>query len=162
MANTKSTLRSLLVVVAAGGIVFGAYLVLKDANRGWQTYANDEFGYEIGYPSGWTLTVRDPQPGDDFEYQEVRLSKGETSVLAAVNFQGGWCETGRSENRDITVSGVAGVETYCYYGSEPKPAGIVRYFKGAKGELNYTVFAQPTGGDVDTVRKIVQSFRFTD
>ena len=148
---------------------------------GWKTYRNTRYEYEIRYPADWLIEVRDPQPGDDFETQYVVLTKGiaqgaaegaVAQVLVAVNFQGDWCTAGQvTVVREVVVSGVRGDEYVCSLGvgagcqsltaCQEGPQNIVRYFEGAKGKLNYTVWSKPLG-ESETVRKIIEAFRFLE
>src|SRR3990172_1079721 len=116
-------------------------LLISEPNVTWREYSNTKFEYQLRYPSNWSIEIRDPQPGDDFEYQHIRLSHEAGIVLVAVNFQGGWCETGALTSREIAVSGVHGTEDICQIAGEEAPRSIVRYFPGAKGKRNYTVWS---------------------
>jgi hypothetical protein len=152
----------------------------------WQTYRNEQYGYQVRYPSDWSITrERNPQPGDDFEAQSIDLSNGTERVLVSVNFQGDWCiGVGvHIEKEEVTVSGITGQDYTCYQGDlapcgppsactaaiqtaqanarapGAKVVGIVRYFPGAKGKRNYWIGSEPKEDPV-TVRRIVESFRF--
>jgi hypothetical protein len=165
-------------LVAVGfSVVLGTSLTGGRGGDAWETYRNRDYGYEVRYPQDWTIEVRDPQPDDDFETQSVRLVRDATDltraewspgVLVVVNLQGGWCETDRVETHPITVSGVEGEEYVCYQPNWPctpepacreQPVFIGRFFEEMDGRPRYAVLGQ-TEDDVDSVRRIVESFRF--
>ena len=128
----------------------------------WRTYRNEVYGYEFRYPSAWKVQIRNPEPGDDFETQYVNVSGPGGSVLVAVNFQGDWCLAGgRTESRQIMVSGVAAAEYLCYLDGSAAPYNIVRYLEGARGRRNYTVWGQ-VESDLTVVAAIVEGFRLRD
>ena len=170
---------SLLLFLLAIAFVF--LLDVPFDNDAWKTYRNAAYGYEVRYPRDWLIEARDPELGDDFETQYVVISKGVgqievqvavAHVLVAVNFQGDWCTAGRvGAAREISVSGMRGQEYICLIGEgsdcQPRPAcerepqNIVRYFAGARGKQNYTVWSKLLG-ELATVRKIIESFRFLE
>jgi hypothetical protein len=142
----------------------------------WRTYRSEFLGFEIAYPEDWHIVERLPPDPSKEPYITggVTISENEDAqsgpkVLAYKNFHGDWCLRGRQEDRDIEVSGVAGVETNCY-GCEADapvetcpadPFTIVRVF-GIVGEPDYYVVLGDPEDDLETVRRIVGSFRFTD
>jgi hypothetical protein len=181
----------ILGLAAAVAILAGvatAFVISKCCGKAnddrWETYRNDFYGYEIEYPADWQIEIgeRLEDPDSDFETQGVRITNGTKEegrgrVLAYVNFQGDWCTTGRSEQAEVTVSGIRGVETRCFWPEdwpctpEPEcrenPYEIVRRFEGARGGYDYTILGSVGSGggsaeESDTVRSIVETFRFVD
>jgi hypothetical protein len=174
--DSRFVLRGLLLLAALGALIataisiaLGSGIIGRGGGDDWETYRNHEYGYEISYPSGWMLSVFDPEPGDDFETQSVRLVKegGGAAVLVAVDFQGGSCASYRVETRSISTSGIEGDEDVCYTRCPPsaacleEPVFIVRYFAAVLEERSLTVLGDMRS-DPDTTRRIVESFRFLD
>ena len=184
MPNRRIVLATLGLAAAAVAAVLA--LQLGDDGDGWLTYRNDEFGYEFRYPPDWRIEIRPPlhDVETNVDVQGVNVWKGNDAeptarVLVVVNFYGGWCETGRvQQQRNVEVSGVTGREWTCYlepFPCQPMPGcwttpyAIVRYFDNAKGQDNHIALGavnvqagEDTSAEADTVRKIVESFRFVD
>ena len=174
-------------LVAALAVLAGiltAYLIsalfddddTADNPGAWRTYSNQFLGFEIGYPDEWYLdeSGQTAESSEPFIHGGVTISQNEDArngpkVLAYKNFQGDWCLRGRREEREIEVSGVAGVETNCLDCEEdapletcpPDPHTIVRTF-GRVGVRDYYVVKGEPDEDLETVRRIVESFRFID
>jgi hypothetical protein len=174
-------------LVAVGAIVAGiatAFVISEllsdddsDEDPGaWRTYDSEFWGFEIAYPADWHLDER----GQTTESKEplihggVTISKNEDArtgpkVLAYKNFQGDWCLRGRLVEREIEVSGVAGVETHCLDCEEDAPLEtcpadphtVVRVF-GTVGVREYYVVLGEPDDDLESVRRIVESFQFID
>jgi hypothetical protein len=143
----------MLVVVLAIGVV----LILvegEDEGRGWVTYTNERFRYEVSHPPDWHIDIHDPQPTDGFLTQGIRIEGKDAAALVWINFQGGWCETGPMAREQISVSEVSGTEDEC-------PLMLVRHFPDFDG-LPYTAMANwfVEGEDGEVAREIVRSFRF--
>jgi hypothetical protein len=155
----SSPVASVSPTAPAGGPVLTPGTTPAVSTAGWNTYTNPTFGYRVRYPDGWTVAVRDPQPGDDFESQSIRVSKGTASVLVVVNLQGAWCESGRrQEKQAIVVSGFNGVEWRCWLDGQSEPYQIVRHFEDVKSRT-YTALGN-AGGERVNVEAIVESFEF--
>jgi hypothetical protein len=169
-------MRGALTVLGSTAVLMTIGLIMSIAlepggpEPGWRKASYPPlFGYELRHPSDWArifaILNNDDAPGA----LTLWLTKGADRVQLEVNFQGGWCEGGkRQQISDIVVSGIAGRHYECYADTcpepplprcEPKPYEIVRYFGNVKGRQNYVIIGRPTA-DVDTVRRIVQSFRF--
>ena len=147
---------------------FGLGLVFGGDDDGWTTYRDQEYGFEIRYPEGWTAAER-AGPGvrlvPDANIADPLVDRQAPAVIVILDSEGDWCGSGRIESRPITVSGVRGEEHSCYPPDDLclpapgcEPTTIVRFFQGRDGTV-YRVLGQ-TDGDVDMVRRVVQSFRF--
>jgi hypothetical protein len=148
------------LVAAAPAVISAACGSSDDDN--WPTYRNDAFHFAIDYPADWDVQIRNPMPSDDFLHLAVTLQGSEDKILAAVNFYGGWCETHADFlEQSMEVNGVSGVHYECSAQPGGPPTEIVRYFDDAMGQDNYTILNLGVS-DVDTTRRIIESFRFLD
>lgn len=183
-------------------LAFVAYdRYIKDdgaTSDGWWTYHSDRFGYELRLPPDWKIIYESESLDQNGEMQTVVISPTPPTspgtwpvphIFAAVNFQGGWCESTRNESRDIIVSSVAGTEVSCYWNGamgqcDPSPQcsdlpwTLLRRFdrngrkyrvwadtnpgRGASWstELGHPMDPDARGTD-KTIRKILASYRFT-
>ncbi len=127
----------------------------------YDTYTNLQFGYQVSYPSTWTVDVRDPLATDDFEYQSTEIALGRDTVLVTVNYQGGWCETEEISATAVRVSGIEGTEYICRDSSTADVLTIVRFFQAGDAQPTFTIIGH-INDDEPSVRDIVQSFEFTE
>jgi hypothetical protein len=170
------------VFAAVAGIVTAlAISDLSDSEGGplaklWSNYSSEFLGFAITYPSDWHLEERGQTvpTNEAFITGGVTISRQEDArsgpkVLAYKNFQGDWCLRGRQVAREVEVSGVSGIETNCFACEADAPEDscpsdphtIVRVF-GVIGDPGDYVVKGETEGEAETVRRIVESFRFID
>lgn len=144
--------------------------------NGWLTYRDEEKGYEISYPPDWVI-------GESFHTFSPNLEilpQGDvglalprpTEVTVTVDFHiDVWC-LGRHEVRRAVVSGYEGYDLVCYYDGPTPPCGtqgecvtvlelMRRTFEPGRGGSAYYVSGRGAEHS-DTVRSIVESFRFAE
>jgi hypothetical protein len=168
-------------VLAAIATAFVVGEVINEEGRSddgaWRTYRSHFLGFEIAYPGEWHIVEKLPPVDSDMAFvlggvtisEQLEVHEG-PHVLSYKNFQGDWCLRGKLVESEVVVSGIAGIETTCY-ACEPDapqeacpadPYTILRIFGTVGRPDYYVVLGDVVDGDVETVRRIVESFRFID
>jgi hypothetical protein len=161
------------IVVAALAALLLGFGIGPGGGGDNETYRNREFGYQLSYPSDWSVEQLSLREGENLRLTTSPGTSQYPRVAVIVNLQGDWCTGTRPETRPITVFGVPGEESRCYVldsvpcSPEPacrtQPTEIARVFRDVKGRSNYVIVGNTsTVEDVNDVRRIVESFRFVD
>lgn len=157
----KATAMTRLVTLL--GLVVAFMVACGEAGDERQTYENDEFSYRFSYPVDWSIDIYRSPPSGDFVTQSTEVSNGDNFVVAFVNYQGGWCESGTARQETISRGGFEGTRYECLLPSEPERYHIVLYFEDVLGRMNYLITGQAVDTEeIETVREIIESFDFLD
>jgi len=190
------------LVAILGYVAYTRFVADDTPGDAWQTYRNERFKYEFRYPPDWKIIYEFESLDQTGEHQTVVFAREWPSpsapgvrprpnVFASVNLPGGSCEgVSRSEQREITVSGVTGVEYNCFIGPPqsdscaPKPQCVEEpwtiYRLLGRNDLRFYIGgdAQPgvltpndnpninadhdAAATTKTIRKMLDSYRFID
>jgi len=98
--------------------------VVEDETADWETYRNEEYGFEIKYPKDWrgdfeTMTFRSGTPeSKSFLMFMIETGEGFRRYVGGA----GKC----TDREEFKISGITGIKVYCYYPKwKVKPDGEI-------------------------------------
>ncbi len=134
-----------------------------DETAGWQTYKNEQYGFEVRYPKGWVVAQNNTASKDE----EVSMLKNDSAALhisisQAKTTLDEWTNGLRTETslkENLIFNGLPAVKMI--FNDFPGAPNTDSYYFIKNNNLYSLSFTVPAVVDVSTANQILSTFKFT-
>jgi hypothetical protein len=171
--NKKTIILIIIIIIVVGaGVLWCASNYIKPSivdngknnevgeidTSGWQTYKNEEYGFEVKYPEGWTAEKKEKiKMGTSTDYVII-INPENNSYL---NIEKAYSEEVSFNNttfQQLDNIYISGQKTYTAY-LEESLSVYYKYFVKMNKE-SYFIYFVPKNNDKDIFYEIIKTIRF--